>query len=131
VIVVDSSAALDYVLGERERARWVEMELERGGWDLHAPHVLDIEVVATLRRIALAGRIRPALARRALDVVADLRLQRYPHVHLVDRMWALRDSVHPPDSAFVALAEALDAPLVTTDRRLARSHGHRAEIVAP
>jgi predicted nucleic acid-binding protein len=131
VIVLDSSAALDLVLGDRERAAWIAGQLEHAKWDLHAPHVIDIEVLATIRRVTLDHRLRPARAREALDVVLALGIKRYPHVRLVDRMWALRDSVHPPDSAFVALAEALDVPLVTTDSRLARSHGHAATIIAP
>jgi predicted nucleic acid-binding protein len=131
VIVLDSSAALDFALGDRVRAPWVERELERAAWNLHAPHVIDVELVATIRRIALTGRLPASRARDSLDLLMHLGIRRYPHVRLVDRMWELRNSVHPPDSAFVALAEALDAPLVTTDTRLARSHGHRAEIIAP
>ncbi len=131
MIVLDSSAALDYALGDLDRASWIEGKLEEAAWDLHAPHVIDIEVVATIRRIARGGRLPVTEARDVLDLLLELGIQRYPHVSLVDRMWELRDSVHPPDSAFVALAEALDAPLLTTDVRLARSHGHTATIVAP
>lgn len=131
MIVLDSSAALDFALGDRNRASSIEGALDRAGWDLHAPHVIDIEMVATIRRIALGGRLPATDAREAIDLLIGLEIQRYPHVTLVDRMWELRDTVHPPDSAFVALAEALDAPLLTTDGRLARSHGHTATIITP
>lgn len=131
MIVLDSSAALDFALGERNRASWIEGALDSAGWDLHAPHVIDIELVSTIRRIALGGRLLATDAREALDLLIGLGIQRYPHVSLVDRMWDLRDAVHPPDSAFIALAEALDAPLLTTDPGLARTHGHGATIISP
>jgi predicted nucleic acid-binding protein len=131
VIVLDSAAAVDYLLGDRFVAEWVEAQLDAGRWDLHAPHLVDVEVVGTVRRIAARGELPSARAVDVIDAFASLRLVRYPHLHLMQRMWQLRETVTTPDAAFVALAEALDVPLVTTDRRLARSHGHTAAIVAP
>jgi predicted nucleic acid-binding protein len=131
VIVLDGSAAVDYLVGDADRAAWVEHELNVGRWDIHAPHVIDVEVFSTLRRIALGRRSVAARMVDALDLARRIAMTRYPHVDLLDRMWTLRHTLHPPDSAYVALAEALDAPLVTTDIRLARSHGHAAVIVSP
>ena len=131
MIVVDSAAAVDYLVGDRFVAEWVEAQLDAGLWDLHAPHLVDVEVVGTVRRIAARGELPLARAVDAIEVLSSLTLVRYPHVQLLQRMWQLRDTVSTPDAAFVALAEALDAPLVTTDRRLARSHGHNAVIIAP
>jgi predicted nucleic acid-binding protein len=131
VIVLDSAAAVDYLVGDRFTAEWVEAQLDAGRWDIHAPHLVDVEVVGTVRRIAARGELPATRAADAIDTLALLTLVRYPHVQLMQRMWQLRDTVAAPDAAFVALAEALDAPLVTTDRRLARSHGHNASIVAP
>ncbi len=64
-------------------------------------------------------------------MLSGLSLTRYPHVQLLDRAWELRTHVSSPDAFFVALSEALGAPLVTTDLRLSRTHGHQATIIAP
>lgn len=66
----------------------------------------------------------------ALDDLSDLALTRYPHDVLLGRMWELRDNLTAYDAAYVALAEALDAPLVTCDAKLASAPGHRARIEA-
>jgi len=73
-------------------------------------------------------------ARRAktlLDILTQFPLTRYPHLQLLDRIWQLRSHVSAQDASYIALAEALDAPLVTTDLRLSRAHGLRIAIVAP
>jgi predicted nucleic acid-binding protein len=131
LIVLDSSAALEYLLGTKDGAPWVEAQCEAAGWRLHAPHVIDIEVIGVLRKGVLRRGIPVSRARTALDVLANLPLTRYPHVQLLDRAWNLRAHIASPDAFFVALAEALGAPLVTTDLRLSRAHGIRAMIVAP
>ncbi len=100
------------------------------GKSLHAPHLIDVEFLHVMRRMVACGQLAPA---RAVVVRADfsgLRITRYPHALLLDRMWELRDNLIACDASFVALAEALDAPLVTTDARLAASPGHRATIEA-
>ena len=72
-------------------------------------------------------------AEEAIAAFLDLDLARYPHDALLPRIWALRKNVTACDAAYLALAEALDAPLLTTDEKLARSPGHKArvEVVAP
>jgi predicted nucleic acid-binding protein len=127
--VLDSSAAVDYLLGG-DAGGWVAARLHADP-NLHAPHVIDVEVLGVFRRLVLAGALSEMRARRALRDFIDLRLTRYTHLPLLSRMWQLRSSVSPRDAAFVALAELLGATLVTTDRRLARAHGVRAPIVAP
>jgi len=129
VIVLDSSATVEYV-ALREHADWVETVIEDDP-DVHSPHVLDVEVASALRKLVGRGELRGAAARRALNDLAELDIARYPHVGLLDRIWELRSVLTPYDAAYIALAELLDATLVTTDARLARSHGHRARIVAP
>lgn len=129
MIVLDSSAAVDYVAG-RDFGRWVEQRLLDDP-DLHAPHLLDVEVAHALRRLVAGRKVSAGAARRALDDILELRMRRYPHAELLDRMWELRTHITPYDASYVALAEALGATLITTDTRLARSHGHRARIVAP
>lgn len=112
-------------------AAWVESQLDASGWQLHAPHLLDVEVASAFRRLSQLGELAPAVAETLLEVLVALPLNRYPHTHLLDRIWRLRVTLSAQDAAYVALAEALGAPLVTTDRRLSRSHGHHAEIIAP
>lgn len=130
MIVIDSSALADYLAGTPQ-ARWVETQLDSAAWQLHAPHLLDVEVVSAFRKLAVAGSLPPRRARTLLATMAELPIVRYPHVQLLDRMWELKAHVSAQDATFVALAGALALPLVTTDLRLARAHGLRVTIVAP
>jgi predicted nucleic acid-binding protein len=129
VIVLDSSAAVEYLLGsgmgERVEARLI------ADFDLHAPHVLDLEVLNTLRRLVRTRAVAGTLARQALVDLAELDLTRYPHLPFVERVWELRANLSAHDAVFVALAEALGAELLTTDVRLAQAPGVRAVIVTP
>jgi len=106
----------------------VEDRLFAPGQTLHAPHLLDVEVAQVIRRYAAHGDIDDARGRLALTDLADLTLRRYPHDFLLPRMWDLRHNLTAYDAAYVALAEALDAPLLTRDRRLAAAAGHHARI---
>jgi len=127
VIVVDASAVTDFLLELGPRGEWVAERI--GGQDaLHVPHLLDFEVASAIRRVTLSGQATPALGRRALDDLREMPFVRYPAAGLLERVWTLRKSLSAYDASYVALAEALDAPLVTTDGRLARSSGHRAAI---
>jgi predicted nucleic acid-binding protein len=81
-----------------------------------------------IRRYAANGEIDGDRGLSALTDLADLPLRRYPHGFLLPRIWALRNNLTAYDAAYVALAEALDAPLLTRDRRLAAAAGHRAQI---
>jgi predicted nucleic acid-binding protein len=129
VIVLDGAGVVDYLAG-REYGPWIEAQLIADG-DVHVPHLLDIEVANALRGLVAGDRLSQRDARRALDDFADLELARYPHTPFLERVWQLRTHVTAYDAMYVALAEVLDATLVTTDARLARSHGHRARIVSP
>jgi predicted nucleic acid-binding protein len=95
---------------------------------LHAPHLIDIEVAQVIRRYATNGDIDSERGRLALADLADLPLHRYPHDFLLPRVWELRNNLTAYDAAYVALAEILNAPLVTRDRRLAGAAGHHARI---
>ena len=129
MIVLDSAAAVDYVTW-REPGAWVADHI-RADPDLHAPHLLDVEVVAALRKLVARRLLTPGSAIDAIQNLTDLELARYPHLPLVERMWELRSVVTASDAAFVALAEHLGAVLVTTDARLARAPGIRAAVAAP
>jgi len=130
MIVVDSCTLVDLALGAEALGAWVAEQLE-GVDGLAAPHVLDVEVLGACRSLAYRGVVTAVDARAAVDALSRVPLERYPHPPLRERMWELRHQLSAPDSAYVALAEALAAPLLTTDRRLARAHGLDVEIIAP
>jgi predicted nucleic acid-binding protein len=126
VIVVDASVlapalADDGPDGDVARAR---LASER----LAAPWLVDLEVTSVLRRAAAGGQLSDRRARQALADLAALALERAPHTPLLARIWELRESVTAYDAAYVALAEAIDASLLTADGRLARASGVRCAI---
>ena len=127
MIVVDASAVIDVLLNTPAGVR-VADRLFADGETLHAPHLLDLEVAQVLRRYALSAELDAARGAQALEDLAALPLSRYPHDVLLPRIWELRHNVTAYDAAYVALAEALAAPLVTRDAALAASRGHAARI---
>lgn len=127
MIVVDASAILEVLLRSPAAAPITGRLLDPDE-TLHAPHLIDVEVAQALRRYAVSGKITADRGRDALSDLLDFPLSRYPHHLLVMRIWELRDNLTAYDAAYVALAELLDAPLVTCDRRLANAPGHRATI---
>lgn len=126
MLVVDSSAVLE-ALAARDPAAGLIERLAVDG-DLHAPHLIDTEVLHALRRMLRRGRISGERAHDARTDYADLTLVRYPHEPLNDRVWELRENLTAYDATFVALAEALDVPLITCDARLAAAPGSHARI---
>jgi predicted nucleic acid-binding protein len=127
VTVVDASALIEALLRTPLGERCAERLLRRDD-PLFAPHLLDVEVMQVLRRYAHRGDLRDARGREALGDFVDFPLTRCSHEPLLERIWELRDSLSACDAAYVALAEALDAPLVTCDARLARARGHNARV---
>jgi predicted nucleic acid-binding protein len=127
VIVVDASALLEVLL-RTPAAKAVEDRLFASRQALHAPHLLDVEVAQVIRRYAASGEVDSERGRMALTDLADFPLRRYPHDFLLPRIWDLRNNLTAYDAAYVALAEALDAPLLTRDRRLAAAANHHARI---
>jgi predicted nucleic acid-binding protein len=127
VIVVDASALLEFLLQTSLGAR-VEARLFRAEDELHAPHLLDVEIVQGLRRLVRTGEVSSRRADEAIADLTDLDLHRHPHLDLLDRAWKLRDNISAYDAMYVALAEAMEAPMVTCDVPLAKAPGHRARI---
>ncbi len=127
MIVIDASALVDLLL-RAPAARDIQAKIFAPGQTLHAPHLLDIEVAHVIRRHAANGDIGGDRGQAALTDLADLPLQRYPHGLFLPRIWALRNNLTAYDAAYVALAEALGAVLLTRDKRLAAAVGHNARI---
>lgn len=96
--------------------------------DVHVPHLFDVEVLHALRRHSLRGDLSGEQSRLILSLLGEMKAVRYPHAPLAARIWELRHSLTAYDAAYVALAESLDAPLVTMDARLAQAPGHRAAV---
>ncbi len=129
MIVVDASAVLEVLL-QTDLGRALEGRLF-GGEVLNAPHLLDLEVAQVLRRHVLRGALSPTRAEAALRDFTDLRIERYAHHLFLARIWELRVNVTAYDAVYLALAEALDAPLLTADRKLAEAPGHAARVELP
>jgi predicted nucleic acid-binding protein len=127
MMVIDASAAIELLLAS-PRGRRVGARLASPSLSLHAPHLLDLEVAQAIRRYAAAGVIDGGRGRTALDLLELLDIERYGHTELLQRVWSLRANLTAYDAAYVALAEALDAPLLTCDRPLSLAHGHGARI---
>ncbi len=127
MIVVDASALLEVLL-RTPAATAVEVRLFDERETLHAPHLIDVEVAQVIRRYAADEEIEGERGSAALDDLAAFPMRRYPHDVLLPRVWELRNNLTAYDAVYVALAEALDSPLLTRDRRLAAAAGHRASI---
>lgn len=126
MIVVDASAVVEVLLrgaaSDRIETRW------RADPDLHSVHLLDLEVLQALRRMAHAGVLDDGRANQAADDFASLRVRRWSHVPLRTRVWELRKNVTAYDAAYLALAERLRCPMLTRDARLAKAPGHEATV---
>jgi predicted nucleic acid-binding protein len=127
VIVIDASVVVEIVL-RMPAAAALQSRLFEPRLTLYAPHLLDIEVAQAVRRSAASGYIDPERGREALADLADFPLHRYPHAFLLQQVWDLRNNLSAYDAVYVVLAQTLDAPLLTRDRRLAHAAGHRARI---
>jgi predicted nucleic acid-binding protein len=128
LIVLDASAVVDILVGSGPIAENIRERIEEPGQSLHVPHLIDLEVLHTLRRHTLRGTISQRRSAEALEDLTNIAFERYPHAQLLERIWELKENLIPYDAAYVALAEALDAPLVTLDARLARAPGISATV---
>lgn len=124
MIVVDASAMIDALVGREVD----EPLLDALVGDVAAPHLLDAEVLSVLRGLALGGKLSAERAVAARQDYLDLTISRHDAAPLAERVWDLRHQYTSYDAMYLALAEALDAPLHTCDAKLA-SGGHRALVI--
>jgi predicted nucleic acid-binding protein len=127
VIVLDASAFLELLLGTSV-GREVAERIADPALGLHAPHLIDVEVAQALRRYLRGGEIDEHTAALALEDLRALDMERHAHEPLLTRVWELRENLTAYDAVYVALAEALDARLLTCDRRIARAPGMRGRV---
>ncbi len=127
MIVVDASAMLEVLL-RTPAAAAIEARIFQSGQTLHAPHLIDVEVAQVLRRHVLAKQIDARQGEIALSDWLLFPVRRYDQDVLLPRAWELRDNMTAYDGVYVALAEALNAPLLTHDAKLAGAAGHHATI---
>jgi predicted nucleic acid-binding protein len=123
MLVADASAVVELLLG-RPAARRIERHVLGHRYALHAPHLLDLEVLNAVRRVVAAGETSVVRATEAIGDLIDLPLERYPHDHLIERIWSLRENLSAYDAAYLALTESLaedGAVLLTSDARFARA----------
>jgi predicted nucleic acid-binding protein len=127
MIVLDASAVVELLINSRAGKRlWHRISSPQE--TLHAPQLLDVEVLHVLRRNSRLGALDAERGLQAVQDLADLPIVRYPHEPFRSRVWELRSNLSSYDGFYVALSEALDAPLLTLDARLGATRGHQARI---
>jgi predicted nucleic acid-binding protein len=127
LIVLDASATVEWLL-RTSAGRHIEQRIYQDRQFICAPDLLDLEVAQALRRLARENHISLSRADEAIQDYLVLRIERYPHVSLVPRIWQLRHNLSAYDASYVALAETINATLITRDARLSRASGHTAKI---
>lgn len=127
MIVLDASATIEWLLQSPTGVK-IDQRIFSPLESLHAPHLLDVEVAQVLRRYVRDKAITARRAQEALEDLADMPLSRYPHDLLIPRIWELRANLTAYDAAYVALAELLDARLLTCDGKIASASGHHAIV---
>ena len=123
--VIDASAVVELLMAT-PTGFVIEEHVFSSGEPLAAPHLIDVEVLHVVRRFHRTRLLTLERSEQALEDLEDLAITRYGHELLRPSIWRLRDRLTAYDAAYVALAELLDAPLVTCDGELAQSTGHGA-----
>jgi predicted nucleic acid-binding protein len=127
--VIDASVVTATLLDSGAMGTWADAVMLTG--PLAAPQLLPVETASILRRMVIAGELSSDSGALAHGQLLTLRTQLFPYGPLGQRVWELRENVTPDDAWYVALAEALDAPLATLDIRLSRAPGTRCRFVTP
>ncbi len=130
MIVVDASVALEMVLGSR-RGRDALALLSQRSASLHAPSLIDLEVVQVLRRLHRGSSVTIERADAAVALLEALPVTRHLTTPLLARIWAHRHHLTAYDASYVALAEVIGASLVTFDETIAAAPGVSVEVLIP
>ena len=125
--MADASALVEFLLRAPSAESIGEVVTDRRT-DLHVPALCDVEVAAVLRRLSLSGSLDDARREEARTDYQDLPLTRHGHLGLLPRILELRENFSAYDATYVALAERLEAELLTADRRLARAAGTHTNL---
>lgn len=128
-VIVDASVLVSALVDVDRNGNWAEEILASGS--LHAPELVRVETANILRRLEIARQITRAEANAAWEDLMRLALELYPFEPFAERAWALRHSVTCYDGWYVAIAERLNLPLATLDRRLTRARGARCRFLVP
>jgi predicted nucleic acid-binding protein len=128
-LVLDASAVVAALVDDGEVGRWAEAAIGRD--DLAAPHLMTFEAANILRRASQRGELSEDVARLAHADLLDLTVDLADYEVLAERAWELRGSVTVYDAAYIALAEMLEAPMMTLDLRLSRAPGPRCAFWTP
>lgn len=128
-LVIDSSVVVTALVDDGSAGAWATSVM--ASEPLAAPHLMPVEVANVLRRAAHAGSISGDVASLSHADLLQLRFELFPYEPFAERVWDLRDNLTAYDAWYVALAEALAAPLATLDERLARANGPACEFVTP
>jgi len=129
VLVVDASVVVAALIDDGPTGRWADQQLALD--DLAAPHLMPVEVTNVLRRAELSHDISDDVAALAHADLCDLPVDLFEYELLSDRVWELRANLTSYDACYVALAEILDAPLLTLDLRVARAPGVDCGVLLP
>jgi predicted nucleic acid-binding protein len=127
VIVVDASLIFHLIVDGPKASEAIEA-LEKQG-TMVAPQLIDLEILNALRKQRMANRVSRERIEQALGDFNAIAIERYPTHHLNTRIWELCDNLTPYDACYVALAESLEIPLYSLDRRMANAPRHNAQII--
>lgn len=128
-IVVDASVIVAALVDSGPHGTWAEEIVASDA--LYAPELVRVETMNILRRLELAKRISTHEANAAADDLRRLAIETLPFEPFAERVWALRHTVTSYDAWYVAVAEALDAPLATLDERLVAANGPACRFLTP